>query len=52
LRPLLEDARLTTGGVRSRSEILAELVSDRSTDEVDLGVLRRHVDAIRARGEP
>ena len=49
LRPLLEDAQLTTAGLRSRSAILAEIVGDGASGPVDLAALRAHIDAARRR---
>ena len=48
LWPLLEDRRLALGRVRSRSEILEELVGSSAPGPRDLAVLRQQVEARRA----
>ena len=47
LWPVIEDRRLSLGAVRSRSEILAEIVGDARPGAVDLPALRRRIDARR-----
>jgi hypothetical protein len=49
LWPLLIDTRLALGTLRSRSQILAEIVSDVRAGPVDLAELRRRIDAQRLR---
>ncbi len=47
LWPVIQDHRLSLGAVRSRSEILAEIVGDARAGAVDLLALRRRIDARR-----
>jgi hypothetical protein len=48
LSPLLEDHRLALATMRSRSEILAELVEGSALGPKDLATLRRQVETKRA----
>jgi hypothetical protein len=48
LSPLLEDHRLALAAMRSRSEILTELVDDNALGPSDLATLRKQIEAKRA----
>ncbi|MEE8164107.1 MAG: hypothetical protein V3T64_00915, partial [Myxococcota bacterium] len=50
LIPLLEDDKLTHGGLKSRSMVLTEVVAGDTSAPVDLEALRKHIDAVRRRG--